>query len=106
MTDDERKDVSLAAMCGKTIQLYAGSFGWHEWDKTTPLCEVHQPIRIKPSPVVGEVVLHGVKGVAWSSLTVDNATEKMTIPTIDGQLITGEFVGPDGHVIKVEANND
>jgi len=66
----------------------------------------------KPSPVVGEVVLWGnedvdedvgwIIGLAKSRLD----THKFTFPTIDGQIVTGEFVGPDGHVIKVEANND
>lgn len=64
--------------------------------------------RIKPQPVVGEVVLRGWMNSETDSYfdcedsNDDAKTTSLTMPTIDGELITGEFTSPDGHVVKVE----
>ena len=64
--------------------------------------------RIVFEPERGEVVLDGQKnfsGSCWrfESNCIDQShTHRLRIPTLDGELATGTYVGPDGHRIKVE----
>ena len=56
--------------------------------------------RVK-EPVRGEVVL------GWDGLTACKGvhkrdTHRLTLPTDDGALICGEYVGPGGAVVKIE----
>lgn len=94
MTDAEQRDVSHAAMKGKTIELDAGSFDWAEWDGQTPLCLVHQPIRIKPEPKRETVTLTNFHESARGHI--------LTFTTTDGKPATGEFRNANGDVIKME----
>lgn len=106
MTDAEQRDVSHAAMKGKTIELDAGSFGWAEWDGETPLCLVHHPIRIKPEPKRETVTidLASASGGKWYQPGSPGSpeTHRITFDTIDGKPATGEFRNDNGDVIKME----
>ena len=89
MTDADRKDISFAAMSGKPIELDGGSFGWCAWDGRTPLCETHQPIRIKPEPKRETeslyVFYNSGFGVEGTSGTDWPATHRITFTTTDGE---------------------
>ena len=57
--------------------------------------------------VRGEMVLCGMSrglGLEFfrSESLLNAATHRITLPTIDGKLATGEYTGPDGSVIKIE----
>ena len=61
--------------------------------------------RVK-EPVRGEVVLTGWcydngDGVVFGRGVKSNITHRLTLPTEDGALICGEYVGPGGAVVKV-----
>jgi len=58
-------------------------------------------------PVRGKVVLNGMsRGLGlefFRSESILNAVNhRLTLPTIDGKLVTGKYTGPDGSVIKIE----
>jgi hypothetical protein len=103
MTDAERKEISFYAMSGKCVQLLAewpGQSAWLEWDGKTPLCELHQKIRIKPQPQRETVTLYTGKPSSdcnWG-WTADNSscgrTHRITFTTTDGE--------PDLDSIKME----
>ena len=59
--------------------------------------------RVK-EPVRGEVVLIGLPSISWCFNTCGDGsdTHQLTLPTDDGALICGEYVGPGGAVVKVD----
>jgi hypothetical protein len=64
--------------------------------------------RAKPQPVRGEVVFSGSLKAFHSLHPGDNYSNptmpaRVTMSTIDGLLIPGEYIGPDGATIKIEA---
>lgn len=108
MTDAEKGALLLAHHEGKVIEFAAlGRDSWVAINWSFDWIPEHA-YRIKTEPVAGEVVLGG-----WMNSETDcyfdcedsNLGIKhllITLPTLDGQLITGEFTGPDGHLIKME----
>lgn len=103
MTDDEKGALLLAYHEGKEIYYKSpGDFGFNYC--MNPTWDDDCAYRIKPSPVVGEVVLTGKGAQEWifgSGTFHVSSTHRLTLPTLDGDPVTGEFTGPDGHVIKV-----
>ena len=62
-------------------------------------------VRAKPQPVRGEVVVTGwvdETGSIFSDLAMGKDTHRLTLPTIDGALIAGEYRDDAGNVIKLE----
>ena len=61
--------------------------------------------RVK-EPVRGEMVLYardyGIGSYGASTSHEPRDTHRLTLPTDDGALICGEYVGPGGAVVKVE----
>lgn len=109
MSDEERKEVSFYAMSGECVQLLAewpGQSAWLEWDRKTPLCELHQKIRIKPSPVRETVTLYGGAGYGLGYEFDRNLTEhcshRLIFTTTDGKPATGLFRNENGDVIIME----
>lgn len=66
----------------------------------------HWVWRIKPTPMVGKVVVrwHTVYGFAGEDGPNDpNITHSITLPTIDSKFVAGTYTGPDGLQIVVES---
>ena len=84
-----------------------GNF-WGYWCWTHHDCDPQYIIayrRIK-DPVRGDVVLSGWcndghRGVFFGNGPNPHDTHRLTLPTEDGALICGEYVGPGGAVVKV-----
>jgi hypothetical protein len=65
--------------------------------------------RVQPKPVIGDVVLHGVKQTFYSlhpapCKTYDDEDDRLTFtfPTRDGMHVPGIYTSPDGLQIKIE----
>ena len=56
--------------------------------------------RVK-EPVRGDVVMTGCKAI-YTDMPSKYDTHRLTLPTEDGALIAGEYIGPGGAVVKVE----
>lgn len=99
LTREERGEISLAFIEGKTIQLYGGShWGWNEWEGKGDISQTHQPVRIKPELEVETVTLYGCfDGKSWvfNGLSPeDYDTHKIVFITHDGE--------PDADSIEME----
>jgi hypothetical protein len=94
----------LAHLRGEVIEYTTGN-GWK-----VPLYVAWSDgaiYRVKPKPVIGEVVLHGVGPVYHSLHPVmlgQNPEYKLsvTFPTRDGQHVPGVYTSPEGLQIKIE----
>lgn len=102
MTDAEKGALLLAHHEGKVIQLLLSNGFWADarpdWaDDTT--------YRINPDPVVGEVVLtayYDGSGPIYFGDGMSDPTNTLTLPTLDGKLVTGEFANEDGMKVVIE----
>ena len=73
-----------------------------KWCDGRPREDMGLTFRAKPQPVRGEVVMFGRDcGDFGTRMQID--THRLTIPTIDGALIAGEYRDDAGNVIKLEA---
>ena len=62
--------------------------------------------RVVKQTMRGEVVVTGSldeTGGIFSDVQTGNETNRLTMPTVDGELIPGIYIGPDGATIKIEA---
>lgn len=106
MTDAEKGAMLLAHHEGKVIQcLYHKCDGWV--DIGDPIWAFEGRYRIKPEPVVGEAVLHGggdygCGNACFSDEDIECDTHTLTLPTLDGDLVTGEFANEDGMKVVIE----
>jgi hypothetical protein len=79
-----------------------------KWKSVLPSFDPDLTYRAKPQPVRGEQVYNGSLKSFHSLHPGDNYSNptmpaRVTMSTIDGMLIPGEYVGPDGATIKIEA---
>ena len=95
---DEETKAALRAYKGP-IEVYTG-----DW------CLINSPkfndpsiaYRAKPQPVRGEVVKYGCVNGMFSTTLFNYTAHRLTLPTIDGALIAGEYRDDAGNVIKLE----
>lgn len=101
MTDAEKGALLLAHHEGKVIQLKSRG---GSWDEACPSWVDDIAYRIKPEPVVGEAVLHTGQPdfYEWAACSDNDDTHTLTLPTLDGQLVTGEFANEDGMKVVIE----
>lgn len=114
---DERKDGPFVAVdlgepktWGEMTDAEKGALllAYHDWIDIEPEWSDHVPYRIKPEPVVGEVVLYGDQSRGISDFEFTRVqcnqydTHTLTLPTLDGNLVCGEFTDKDGNTVKVE----
>lgn len=107
MTDAEKGALLLANLDGKVQyndhnSSVPPSDKWH--DKSNWFFGDCSFYRIKPAPVVGEVVVTGKGADHLHSNSHQDLWQLLngyavTFPTVDGVLATGTFTGPDGRVI-------
>lgn len=95
---DEEIQQALRAYKGP-IEIYTGEWGLINRPKFNDPAIVY---RAKTQPVRGEVVLLGNEN-CFDLIECPLNTHSLTLPTIDGKLITGEYRNNAGDVIKVEA---
>lgn len=109
MTDAEKGALLLAHHEGKAIESkFPKAANW--LPAGTPAWVNGGCYRIKPEPVVGEVALNGADyNVAtgggrfvFDSTSTEVDTHTLTLPTLDGQLVTGEFANEDGMKVVIE----
>ena len=104
MTDAEKGALLLACHEGKAIEC---KFCDGPWELTNPSWNDVYAYRIKPEPVVGEVVLSGQAGDSavaeiFARPGFAGCTHTLTLPTLDGKLVTGEFANEDGMKVVIE----
>lgn len=101
MTPEEKGALLLASHEGKTLQYWKrGTGGWE--DCLSVVIHEHEYYRVKPKPVVTEVVMYGAVGVSandtpylWGgSVKEQSDTHKITFNLVDGE--------PDCNSIKME----
>lgn len=103
--DDATKGaLLLAAHRGEVIEWKNGG-GWHALESA--MFADNAIYRVRPKPVIGEVVMHGLGPIIHSIhpvMTGPNPGYKLTItfPTRDGQHVPGVYTSPDGLQIKIE----
>lgn len=106
MTDAEKGALALAKYHdGKTIETIGINGTW-ETHVGAMLLDQYA-YRIKPEPVVGEVVLYGggdygCGNVCFADEDVEIIDHTLTLPTLDGKLVTGEFTNEDGMKVVIE----
>ena len=64
--------------------------------------EITYVYRAKPQPVRGEIVMFGAADNCFTNIQYDWMPHRLTLPTIDGALIAGEYRDDAGNVIKLE----
>lgn len=106
MTDAEKGALLLAHHEGKHVEQW--DFDSGVWSGCIAPFQVvaSGAYRIKPEPVVGEVVLNAEAyndGTYYFSAASGSAdTHRVALPTLDGQLVTGEFANEDGMKVVIE----
>jgi hypothetical protein len=109
MTDAEKGALLLAIHRGAETQyMNADEDFWRDHHNGRSFYDLDS-YRIKPEPVVGEVVLYGSDygkegfGFAFDGGLLERSdTHTLTLPTLDGNLVTGEFANEDGMKVVIE----
>jgi len=100
--DDATKGALLLAhLRGEVIEYYAN--GWREI--SDPLWTVTTKYRVRPKPVIGEVVMFASKAIGFHILSGSGFSDReltFTFPTRDGMHVPGVYTSPDGLQIKIE----
>ncbi len=88
MTDEEKGALLLAYHEGKTVEYYSPHH--RAWVIDMPHWSIRTAYRVKPKPVVVEVVLYGgynpTSGWVFSPRAVNKDTHKQTFNTVDGEM--------------------
>ena len=105
MTDAEIGALVRAHKEGKVIQTVGR--GRSEWIDCDPQWRWYWAYRIRPEPVRDTVTLYGAYRYgnikSWSFIwRRDDATHRLTLPTIDGTIPAGTYTSEYGHTITVE----
>jgi len=117
MTDAEKGALLLAEFNGVPLEqkgkVIVGGERLFRWAPKQDGCWLGSfAYRIKPEPVVEEVVMTGAvsrNGNFWFDSTgvgISNDTHSITFTTKDGEMATGTFRNEAGDVLKVERIND
>ena len=96
---DEETKAALKAHNGP-IEYWTGRDEWAQ--APGPPRHENLTYRAKPPPVRGEVVRYGGVDLVWTKNASNIDTHRLTLPTIDGALIAGEYRDDAGNVIKLE----
>ena len=102
MTKEEKREIAFRAMSGEKVQLYTQGYGWGGWDGETPFCEIPFPIRIRPKPKRGKVILYGSLSGAYFNNVSELDTHRITFDTLDGKLPVGTYINENGDIVKIE----
>ena len=100
--DDATKGaLLLAEHQGEVIEVW-----FSEWCPIDdPLWEASRRYRVRPKPVIGEVVMFASKAIGFHILAGRGVSDReltFTFPTSDGWHVTGVYTSPDGLQIKIE----
>ena len=108
LTDQEQGALLLAHHRGEVIEYLSAIDGWCPTIANRPSWQLHTRYRVKPKDIIDTITFFGRELeycdglVLRSDCRYNKDTISATLPTKNGELMTGVFANEDGYTVKVE----